>query len=413
MKAIPQSEKTIIRELAKQVAQLAALPIMEENKKLWRELNGLRPVRPMVIADQICWNEMNVDNELTLRCQHPDAQQHETDLRRIIYRQKHMPDDSVIEPAIRVPKAVTGITLGLEESIESAVTDATNDVFSHHYINQINSMEDIEKIKMPTIGHDTAETARRMDVAHELFGGIMGVYEDGYDLHVSVWDPICTWMGVEGALFAIIDEPEMVHALVNRAVAALMSTLDQLEEQGLLCGPKTLVHCTGAWTDELPQRDYDPAKPRTKDLWMYGLAQMLGTVSPAMYNEFEIEPCMPIFERFGLVYYGCCDPLDGRVDLLRKIKNIRKLSVSPWASEERLGEEIGKDYVFSRKPNPALLATEGFDEDLIRTDLTRTRDICKRYGCPLEFIQKDISTVRYKPERLWRWVQIANEVARG
>ncbi|MCL2703194.1 MAG: hypothetical protein FWE91_06265 [Defluviitaleaceae bacterium] len=44
-------------------------------------------------------------------------------------------------------------------------------------------------------------------------------------------------------------------------------------------------------------------------------------------------------------------------------------------------------------------------------DLTRIRDICKRYGHPLELIQKDISTVKYKPQRLWEWVRIAKEVA--
>ena len=413
MKSIPASDKTIIRELAKQVAQLAALPVMEENKQLWRDLNSLRPRRPMVIADQICWNEMNVDDELTLLCQHPDCRLHETELRRIIYRQKHMPDDSVVENVIRVKKAVTGISLGVEEHSEIAVTDAENDVRSYHYANQITSMEDVEKVEIPTIGHDTIETARRLDVAHELFNGILEVCAEGHDPRVSVWDPIATWMGVENALYAMIDEPEMIHALVRRMVAAHMSMLDQLEEQGLLTGPLPLVHCTGAWTDELPKEGYDPAKPRTKDIWMYGLAQMLGTVSPAMYNEFELEPCAPIFERFGLVYYGCCDPLDGKIDMLRKIKNIRKLSVSPWANEEKLGEEIGSGYVFSNKPNPALLAAAGFDEDIIRKSLAKTKGICDRYGCPLEFIQKDISTVRYQPQRLWRWVQIAKEIALG
>ena len=31
-------------------------------------------------------------------------------------------------------------------------------------------------------------------------------------------------------------------------------------------------------------------------------------------------------------------------------------------------------------------------------------------GCHVEFIMKDISTVRYKPERLWEWAEIAMEV---
>ena len=89
---------------------------------------------------------------------------------------------------------------------------------------------------------------------------------------------------------------------------------------------------------------------------MFGLAQMFSTVSPAMFQEFEIDMCMPIFERFGLVYYGCCDPLDRKMAQVRNIPNVRKISMSPWVDEELGAAEIKGDYVYSRKPNPALLA---------------------------------------------------------
>ena len=32
---------------------------------------------------------------------------------------------------------------------------------------------------------------------------------------------------------------------------------------------------------------------------------------------------------------------------------------------------------------------------------------CSRHGCPLELILKDISTVRYEPQRLWEWSDLA------
>ena len=407
MQSIPTSDKVLIRELAKQVAELAAQPIMEEYKRLWRGLNALKPERPMVVADQICWNEMDIDNELTLQTKHPVARYYETELRRAIYRRKHMPDDIPIEPFIRVNKAITGCDLGVEIQKSTLLTDKTNDVISQHYKNQITSMDDVEKVKIPIVNHDKAETARRMEAAHELFDDILEIREEGYDPYLSVWDPISTWMGVESALYAMIDDPEMIHALVNRIVAAYMSMLDQLEQQELLCGAQSLIHCTGAYIDELP-----PKKTGTKDLWMFGLAQMLGTVSPEMYNEFEIELCMPIFQRFGLVYYGCCEPLDDKIEILRKIKNIRKLSVSPWANQNRIAEEISGQWVFSRKPNPAYLAADSFDENLIRADLSQTINLCKQNNCPLELIQKDISTVRYQPKRLWKWVEIANELVK-
>lgn len=407
MKAIPQSDKFIIQELAKQVAELAHAPIMEEYKRLWRCLNALKPERPMFTADQICWNEMNVNGELTLLTQHPDCRSYEQELRRVIYRRKYIPDDMPVESFICVQKAIHGTGLGVEIKLNTLATDESSDVLSQHYENQFKSMEDIEKVKMPTVSHDKTETARRMEVARELFDGILGIREEGYRPYLSVWDPISTWMGVEEALYAMMDEPDMMHALVNRMVAAYLSMLDQLEAQNLICEPQYEIHCTGAYCDELAP------EPKTKNRWMFGLAQMLGTVSPEMYNEFELVPCMPIFERFGLVYYGCCEPLDGKIDIISKIENIRKLSVSPWANQEQLAGEMTGKWVFSRKPNPAYLATDKFDEDIIRKDLTYTRDICKKNGNPLELIQKDISTVKYQPKRLWDWVRIAREVVEG
>ena len=114
--------------------------------------------------------------------------------------------------------------------------------------------------------------------------------------------------------------------------------------------------------------------------------------------------------RFGLVYYGCCDPLDGKLREVRMIPNVRKISMSPWAKQERGAEGIGGDFVFSRKPNPALLAWDDFRIDAVREELVATREVTEKHGCPLELILKDISTVRYEPQRLWEWAEIARRV---
>jgi hypothetical protein len=128
-----------------------------------------------------------------------------------------------------------------------------------------------------------------------------------------------------------------------------------------------------------------------------------------MFEEYEINYMMPIFERFGLVYYGCCDPLDGKMKEVKRIPHLRKVSMSPWANKERGAGEIGRDYVFSNKPNPAFIAA--FNEEVIRKDLEETRAICEKNGCPLEFIFKDISTVAHEPMNLKKCADIAMEVA--
>jgi hypothetical protein len=403
-------DREIIRRLAAETAEIAALSVQEEKRRLWCGLNGLRPTRPLVMIDQVCWNEMNVDDELTLTCEDAEAQAYEWQLRAHLYQWRHFPVDMVVEPFVRVPKAIHDTGFGVQTREHIAVGDPTSGVVGHCYENQFVADADLDKIQMPVISHDTAETARRLELAHELFDGTLEVVEYGWDPYLSIWDPLATWMSVEEALYALADRPEYMLELVRRMVAGHMTRLDQLEAQGLLCHHQSLIHCTGAFTDELPAPGFDPARPRTQDIWMFGLAQMLSTVSPAMFEKFEIDPCRPLFDRFGLVYYGCCDPLDKKMAQVRKIPHVRKISMSPWADEERGAAEIGGDYVYSRKPNPALLAWPTFDEQQARQHVQTTVDICARHGCPLELIFKDISTVRYEPQRLWRWAEITMEV---
>ena len=74
---------------------------------------------------------------------------------------------------------------------------------------------------------------------------------------------------------------------------------------------------------------------------------------------------------------------------------------------ETSGEQIGGNFVYARKPNPAYVAMTT-DPASVRAETEKTVKICQKYGCPLEFVLKDISTVGHKPENLIVW---ANTVA--
>jgi len=94
--------------------------------------------------------------------------------------------------------------------------------------------------------------------------------------------------------------------------------------------------------------------------------------------------------------------------------NLRVASVSPLCNQEIMGEALGNDYVFSRKPNPTLISTDDFNEELIRKDIRVTLDIARRRDCRLELIMKDVHTLREEPHRLARWVQwTREEIERG
>ena len=146
---------------------------------------------------------------------------------------------------------------------------------------------------------------------------------------------------------------------------------------------------------------------RERDLWVLLESQETVGVAPEMFEAFVFPYQLEIAKHFGKTYYGCCEPVNNRWHVLRRIPNLARVSVSPWADQGFLAEALGRDYVFSRKPNPSLISTDRFDEDAIRADLRETLDVAR--GNRLEIIMKDVHTLNNQPERLARWVQIARE----
>ena len=147
-----------------------------------------------------------------------------------------------------------------------------------------------------------------------------------------------------------------------------------------------------------------------RDVWFRTTAQIFSSISPAAHEELDMCYSAPLAARCAYTYYGCCEPLHDRIDRLKRVyPNLRKIGVSPWANVEKSAEQIGGDYVLSRKPNPAFVAGT-LDEEVIRREITETVKACRKYGCPCDITLKDISTVGYKPQNLIRWAKVASDV---
>jgi hypothetical protein len=192
-----------------------------------------------------------------------------------------------------------------------------------------------------------------------------------------------------------------------------MCELDQFEKLNLLAldNNNTRIGSGGyGYTSALPAAGFDAARVRPRDMWGCSNAQIFSEVSPAMHWEFAIKHDLRWLARWGLTYYGCCEGLHRKVDLLRRIPNLRKISCSPWAKHGSLMDQVGGDYVLSFKPNPAVLATDRWNPGQAREDLRRFLDLAQG-RCHVEIIMKDISTVRHEPQRLWEWARIASEEA--
>lgn len=408
------NEEKVLRELGRQVAEAAAQPVNAETVARWKRLNGLQLVRPMIMLDQLPWNELNVDDELTLRCQDPFLRSLEWQLREKLYKFRHFRGDMVIHGWVEIPKTVR-VDDGLRVREQTLATDATSGVLSHHYEDQLPDDAALERIRMPVVTVDEAADRRHLEQAGNLLAGILTPRlvgpAWGYSMHAGMWDRITSLRGADRVLYDIIDRPEFSLRMIRAFAALFAATIDQYEALGLFDVGAPIVHCTGAYTDELPAAGYDGKRARACDVWTFGLAQVFSSISPEMHDEFEIQPMKAQLERFGLVYYGCCDPMDRKIHLMRKLRNVRKVSVSPWADPERAAAAMAGDFVLSAKPNPAFLASDSFDATLVREELRRIVSAARRHRTPCELILKDVSTVRYQPQRLTTWERIAREVA--
>lgn len=405
-------ERDTLRRLAEEQAQIAALPIHYETIEGWKRLNRLKHGKPMVWINEVCWHEMNVNDELTIVCQDPFLRWVETELRRTIYQWRHLPGDRVVEPFFYLPLVIHDTLFGISEDVDVVRTDAASDVVSRHFNIQIRDERDLEKIQLPQVSYDATETARRGQILNEIFGDRLRVMPRGQPgFWFAPWDELVRWWGVEEAMRDLIDRPALVHAAMDRLVSAYLHRLDQYEQQGLLAlnNANLRVGSGGlGYSDELPAPGFDAAQVRTQDLWGCATAQIFSAVSPRMHEEFALRHERRWLERFGLNYYGCCEPLDAKINILKSIPRLRKISMSPWINVEHAIHNIGEQFVFSYKPSPAIFAEDHWNPARARQTLV---DFIERArGCVVEIIMKDISTVRYQPQRLWEWAEMASEV---
>jgi hypothetical protein len=212
-------------------------------------------------------------------------------------------------------------------------------------------------------------------------------------------------------MLAMYDNPEGLHRVMAFLRDDYLAFTAWLEQEGLYSLNNENDY-TGSgsmgYTRALPQPDWkDGSRVRRRDLWVLCESQETVGVGPGQFGEFVFPYQRDIVGQFGRCYYGCCEPVNNRWHILRQLPNLARVSVSPWADQRFMAEAMGRDYVFSRKPNPSLISTGVFDEDVIRRDLMQTLEAARH--CRLEIIMKDVHTLNNEPSRLSRWVQIARE----
>lgn len=405
-----ERDKQILRELAHKVAELAHTEENAEKAKAWQAHNDLKKgARAMILCDpENGWNE--IFPAKSFECEDGLARFWEFMLRRDIYSATVLKDDKVIDDTIYVANYHTNTGWGLA---------------SHHTVSGENgsykaeaALDDYSKMtKMhyPVISMDYETIGKVTEMAHDVFDGILKVgYKANWWWSLGLSNVAIDLRGLENFMLDMYDNPDELHALMNFLCEGTLKMLDYLEENGLLSQNtgNTYVGSGGfGFTESLTPKA--EGKVLLKDMWGFTESQETVSVSPAMFEEFVFPYQLKIAKRFGLNCYGCCEPLDGRWDIVKRIPNLRRVSVSHWADSKKMAENLQDRYIYSLKPSPSYLATPQMNEEAAREELRTKIGHARAEGCRLEIIMKDNHTLGHNPRNASRWVEIAREELTG
>ena len=323
-----QADREILRPLAERYSAIAHLDIQQERMDRYYRTIGLEEVRPVVLIDEVPWGEIR-DDALVNRCQMPEHQWLETLLRRSLYQWEHFQVDKVLPPVLQIPMRVRSSGIGIEVRETRIQGDTGAYIYSHEYVDQLSTEEDLEKLELPELSYDREGTEKAAGMAAEVFSGLMETEIVGLVFQYNIWDQISCYRGVQNLLLDLAVRPDFMHRTARRFMEIAAATFRQYEELGVLHTNPVLLHCTPACSRELPAADF-AGTVRPQDIWGRCSAQIFSAVSPQMHDEFDLEYNQELFGECGLLYYGCCEPLDTKIDILRKrFANLRKIAITP------------------------------------------------------------------------------------
>lgn len=400
------ADEDVIAALSEAVAEIAAKPVQGKKRDLWRAHNSLKDVGLPVYIRAIAARETINPH---LQCTDPLLRSFEAQLRRFVL-QDWLEDDYIIEPWLtmqavhRLPAdGGWGVPTGrAHQNAESGAFDIDP---------PIKELDDANRLIEPAHRIDESATAERYDRVAPLLRGLeLAVSRKPWwtNWHGDVSTDLAYLRGVEQMMWDMMDYPEWLHSLLAFMRDGVLKTHREAEEAGHW---RLVDHENQSMPYAEELEDPRPESPpvRRQDLWLFIASQETGTVSPEMFDEFMLEYQIPIAKHFGLVAYGCCEDLTRKIDLLRKIPNLRRIAVTPFADVPRCAEQIGSDYVCSYRPSPAEMVAYGYDDALVRRTLRDAHGAFRANGCRYDVCLKDVETVEGDPTRLKRFVQAVRE----
>jgi hypothetical protein len=409
-----EKDKAVLRKLGEWKAKTAQSPENKEKIKAWKEHDSGVPGARVMVRCETWYTQEDVKPVMDkdLQCEHPLARAIEQDIRVRMFEIENLKEDNFVLPYVAYAPHIETSNFGIENTIERDKAGG----LGFHYTPQLKTLDDSEFAK---IHHRTSTWRKDIDdnkreVLEDVFKGICKVRRRLHD-----WQLTCAmtsiafdFVGLDGFMMLLYDNPGGVKRLMQFIHDDHVMFFDFLQNNDLLSLNNEDDYigsgCQGC-SDNLPAKDF-AGKVRTKDMWLYTESQESVNISPDHYGEFVFPHIKDLAERFGRVYYGCCEPVNPMWKYVSTINTLQRVSVSPWANEELMGRYCReRKVVYSRKPSPNFFMAPKYDEGAVKAYVEKT--VACAEGCRLEFIQRDVYVTNNDPSRFRKWVELVREAA--
>lgn len=406
-------DKAILRDLAKQQLEFANADSNKTKIKEWYEHNSLNGERPMIHLEM--WTFAQEIIPPLLKCTGEYAREIETSLYCNFLNQKLFDDDRVTPDYFALNYDTHFQLFDIPVEVEHTFDADGSEKLGHHFQSILEDLEDdYHLIKPSSFGVDMDTTEKKRAILDDTFGDILPVKLNMDCLYSVPTQMLVHIMSMENMMYAMYDYPELFLQMMDQIANETLAYYKLLEEKKLIL-PTTSFQSVGqgsyAFNHELPGWDEWETRSFTpKDVWGFMDSQETIGISPEMYEEF-IFPCYKkISSQFGLLSYGCCEPVDPIWNnCISTLENLRKVSISPWCNEDSMGYELANSKViYHRKPSPNFLGVgTTLDEDAVRAHIRKSLKAAQ--NCKMEITQRDVYTINNNVAKAKRYVDIIKE----
>ncbi|MFA5393471.1 MAG: hypothetical protein WC081_03760 [Candidatus Ratteibacteria bacterium] len=399
----PDRDARVIRGLASRVAELARSEEYEKRRRRWRDVNCLRrPDRaPVWCRPALVWREILPPD--ALECADPFCREVETILRQHLYKD-WVGDDHIIEPWWGVG-AIFNCDSEHIWGLPANRSTGTTDQGGFQYYHPIETPEDYEKITVPSFVYDPAATQRAAAKMEELLGNAMPVRVTGNPPLGPVQGTYLEQLrGMGPMLDDLAFRPHLVHRAMAKLTEGILRGLRAAEKAGVLTpNNHEPMFCSDPLNDK-------PANGPValRHLWTAANSQEFDQTSSAMQEEFLLSYQKVVFQQFGAVQYGCCESLTKKIDIVRRIPNLRIFVCSFWSDLDKIIEACDQNYTIMWRQSAAQVTVNPTLEEHRRhleSGLKRLR------GHFYQIVLRELETLNGRPERLREWARMAIELA--